>query len=117
VWDVHILQALGAGLKPAVAQAIAEGRRPEGMAEDEEILYDFLAEILATKGVSDPTYAKTVAKFGEAGIIDILGILGYYSTLAMIMNVSRTPLLEGRLLPLDPTPLRLHSLDSNPLRV
>ncbi len=116
VWDVHILQALGAGLKPAVAEAIAEGRRPEGMAEDEEILYDFLAELLATKGVSDPTYAKAVAKFGEAGVMDILGIAGYYTTLAIIMNVSRTSLLEGRLLPLNPTPLRLRSLESNPLR-
>jgi 4-carboxymuconolactone decarboxylase len=116
VWDVHILQALGAGLKPAIAQAIAEGRRPEGMAEDEEILYDFLAELLANKGVSDPTYAKTVAQFGEGGVIDILGIAGYYTTLAMIMNVGRTSLLDGRLLPLDPTPLRLQSLDSNPLR-
>ena len=116
VWDVHILQALGAGLKPAIAQAVAEGRRPEGMAEDEEILYDFLAELLANKGVSDPTYAKTVAKFGEGGVIDILGIAGYYTTLGMIMNVGRTSLLEGRLFPLDPTPLRLQSLDSNPLR-
>lgn len=115
-WDVHVLQALGAGLKPAVAEAIAEGRRPDGMAEDEEILYDFLGELLANKGVSDPTYARTVARFGEAGVIDILGIAGYYTTLAMIMNVARTPLLEGRPLPLDPTPLQLRSLVSNPLR-
>ena len=86
------------------------------MAEDEEVLYDFLAELLAHKGVSDPTYARTIAKFGEAGVIDILGNVGYYTTLAMIMNVSRTSLLEGRLLPLDPTPLRLRSLESNPLR-
>ena len=115
-WDVHILQALGAGLKPAVAGAIAEGRRPEEMAEDEAILYDFLAELLANKGVSDPTYAKTVAKFGESGVIDILGIAGYYTMLAMIMNVGRTTLLDGRLLPLDPVPLRLKSVASNPLR-
>ena len=115
-WDVHILQALGAGLKPAVAEAIAEGRRPEEMAEDEKILYDFLAELLANKGVSDPTYAKTVAKFGEPGVIDILGIAGYYTMLAMIMNVGRTSLLEGRLLPLNPAPFQLRSLVSNPLR-
>jgi len=115
-WDVHILQALGAGLKPAVAEAIAEGRRPPGMAEDEEILYDFLAELLANKSVSDPTYARTVARFGEAGVIDVLGIVGYYTMLAMIMNVSRTPLLEDRPLPIAPIPLQLRSLVSNPLR-
>jgi 4-carboxymuconolactone decarboxylase len=115
-WDVHILQALGAGLKAEVAQAIAEGRRPDAMAEDEAILYDFTAELLANKGVSDATYAKAVGQFGEGGIIDILGIVGYYSMLAMIMNVGRTTLFESRLLPLDPTPLQLKSVASNPLR-
>ena len=79
-WDVHILQALEAGLKKDIALAIAEGRRPAGMAEDEKILYDFVTELLTNKGVSDPTYARTIAKFGEPGIIDILGIVGYYST-------------------------------------
>jgi 4-carboxymuconolactone decarboxylase len=115
-WDVHILQAIGAGLKPEVAQAIAEGRRPDGMAADEAILHDFVAELLANKGVSDATYARALGQFGEGGIIDILGIVGYYSMLAMIMNVGRTTLLDGRLPPLDPMPLQLKSLASNPLR-
>lgn len=116
VWDVHILQAIDAGLKPDIAQAIAERRRPAGMAEDEATLWDFCAELLATKGVSDPTYASAVARFGESGVIDILGIIGYYTTLAMIMNVGRTALLDRRPPPLDPLPLRLRSLVSNPLR-
>ena len=115
-WDVHILQALAAGLKPAIAEAIAEGRRPAGMAADEEILHDFVTELLANKGVSDPTYARTVAEFGEPGVIDILGIVGYYSMLAMIMNVARTPLLEGRPFPLTPTPIQLRPLVGSPLR-
>lgn len=115
-WDVHILQALDAGLKKDIALAIAEGRRPAGMAEDEEILYDFVMELLTNKGVSDPTYARTVAKFGESGIVDFVGVVGYYTLLAMIMNVARTPLLEGRPLPLAPTPLQLRSLASSPLR-
>lgn len=109
-WDVHIQLALDAGLKPAVAEALAEGRRPAAMAEDEEILYDFVMELLANKGVTDATYAKTVAKFGEPGIIDIMGILGYYATLAMIMNVARTPLFEGRSFPLTPTPVQLRPM-------
>jgi 4-carboxymuconolactone decarboxylase len=116
VWDVHILQALEAGLSRDIATAIAEGRRPEGMATDEETLWDFVAELLANQGVSDPTYERTVSRFGENGIVDILGIVGYYTTLAMIMNVGRTALLEDRRLPIDPLPLRLRSLVSNPLR-
>ena len=104
VWDVHILQALDAGLKAEIAQAIAEGRRPGGMDEQEATLWDVCAELLATKGLSDPTYAKAVAAFGESGVIDVLGILGYYSTLAMIMNVARTPAPKDGPAPLEPRP-------------
>ncbi len=109
-WNAHFPLAMRAGLKPAIAEAIAEGRRPAGMAEDEEILYDFVTELLANKSVSDPTYARAVAKFGEAGVIDILGILGYYTMLAMIMNVARSALADARPLPLTPTPVQLRSL-------
>ncbi len=116
IWDVHILQALDAGLKNDIALAIAEGRRPAGMAEDEELLYDFVTELLANQGASDATYVRTVAKFGESGVIDIVGIIGYYTTLAMIMNVARTPLLEGRPFPLAPMPVRLQPLAGTPLR-
>ena len=116
IWDVHILQALDAGLTKDIALAIAEGRRPAGMAEDEEVLYDFVTELLANQGASDATYARSVAKFGESGVIDIVGIIGYYSTLAMIMNVARTPLLEGRPFPLAPMPIRLQPLAGSPLR-
>ncbi|MBI2293762.1 MAG: carboxymuconolactone decarboxylase family protein [Betaproteobacteria bacterium] len=116
IWDVHILQALDAGLKNDIALAIAEGRRPAGMADDEELLYDFVTELLANQGASDATYARTVAKFGESGVIDIVGIFGYYTTLAMIMNVARTPLLEGRPMPLAPMPIRLQPLAGTPLR-
>jgi 4-carboxymuconolactone decarboxylase len=116
VWDVHILQALEAGLDPAIAQAIAEGRRPSDMPEDERALWDFVAELLANKGVADATYETTVARFGESGVIDILGIVGYYTMLAMIMNVGRTTLLDGRRFPIDPLPLHLRSLVANPLR-
>ncbi len=99
-WWAHARQALEAGLKPAIAEAIAEGRRPAGMAEDEEIVYDFLTELLVNKGVCDATYARALEKFGEPGIIDLIGISGYYGLLAMVMNVARTAVPEGHPLPL-----------------
>ena len=115
-WDVHILQALDAGMTTDVANAIAEGRRPAKMTDDEAVLYDFVTEVLATKGASDTTYAATVAKFGESGVVDILGIVGYYATLAMIMNVARTPLLEGRPHPIVPLPVQLGQTEGSPTR-
>jgi len=94
-------------LKPAVAEAIAEGRRPAGMAEDEEIVYDFLTELLVNKSVCDATYERALRRFGEQGVIDIIGISGYYGLLAMVMNVARTAVPEGNPLPLAPLPQQI----------
>jgi 4-carboxymuconolactone decarboxylase len=109
-WWAHYRQALEAGLKCEIADAVHEGRRPVGMAEDEEIVYDLLTEVLNNKGASDATYARAVAKFGEQGVIDVLGVAGYYALLAMVMNVARTAVPEGSPLPLSPLPLRARAL-------
>ena len=106
-WWAHYRQALEAGLDRKIADAVAEGRRPTGMAEDEEIVYDLLTEVLQNKGASETTYARAVARFGEGGLIDIIGIAGYYALLAMIMNVTRTAVPEGSPLPLAPLPIRM----------
>jgi 4-carboxymuconolactone decarboxylase len=95
-WQTHREHAMKAGLDPAIADAIAEGRRPTGMKQDEEIVYELLTETLHNKSVSDATYARAVAKFGEAGVVDLAGLAGYYLMLAMIMNMARTALPAGK---------------------
>jgi 4-carboxymuconolactone decarboxylase len=90
-WTYHYRYAMEAGLAPEIADAIGEGRRPPGMAEDEDAAYEFAIELHHRKGVSDATYARALALFGERGVIDLTGIGGYYSFLAMMMNVARTP--------------------------
>lgn len=102
-WQSHYQHAMKAGLNPGIADALAEGRRPPGMAEDEEIAYDLLTESLHNKGVSDATYARAVAKFGEAGAVDLVTLAGYYLMLAMVLNMARTALPPGRK-PLPPFP-------------
>ena len=99
-WNAHHPSALKAGLRPEIADAIAEGNRPVGMAEDEEIAYDMATEILRQKRVSDPTYRRALAKFGEQGVIDLLGVVGYYNFLAIVMNATRTGMPEGAAEPL-----------------
>ena len=94
-WAAHAAIAEREGLDPAIIAAIADGRRPASMADDEAVLYDFCTELFHTLGVSDPTYARMVAAFEEIGVIDTIGIMGYYSMLAMVMNTARTPLREG----------------------
>jgi 4-carboxymuconolactone decarboxylase len=90
-WNAHYPLALAAGLKQEIVTAIAEGRRPASMAEDEEIVYDFCTELNSNHSVSDATYARAVKKFGEQGVVDIAAVNGFYGMLAMIMNVARTP--------------------------
>jgi 4-carboxymuconolactone decarboxylase len=90
-WTYHYRHAMEAGLAREIADAIGEGRRPPGMAEDETAAYEFAIELHHRKGVSDGTYARALSLFGERGIIDLTGICGYYSFLAMMMNVARTP--------------------------
>jgi 4-carboxymuconolactone decarboxylase len=95
-WNAHHPLALKAGLKPEIAQAIAEGRRPTDMATDEEIVYDLLTEALQNKSVSDFTYERGIRQFGEQNLVDLLAIAGYYALLAMLLNVARTQLPEGK---------------------
>lgn len=94
-WHIHHPIALKAGLDPAVADAVAEGRRPERMADEEAAAWDFATELHRNKGVSDPTYARARAAFGEQGVVELAGICGYYGLLAMTMNVARTALPPG----------------------
>ena len=94
-WNAHQPLALKAGLSADVVAAIAEGRRPNAMAADEDALYALVDEVHRNQSVSDATYAKAVASVGEQGVIDTLGIAGYYTLLAMVMNTARTPLPPG----------------------
>jgi 4-carboxymuconolactone decarboxylase len=99
-YNAHEPLALKAGVKQETISAITEGRRPEGMAPDEEVAYDFCTELRQNQSVSDTTYARAVTRFGEQGVIDMTGLVGYYTTLAMIMNVARSPLPDGKKAPL-----------------
>jgi 4-carboxymuconolactone decarboxylase len=94
-WNAHAPLALKGGLKESIVRAIAEGRKPEGLAEDEATVYALFDEIQKNQSVSDATYARALGKIGEQGIIDVMGITGYYTLLAMVMNTARTPLPEG----------------------
>lgn len=94
-WSAHAPIALKVGIAPAIVEAIADGRRPEGMGDDEAVVHDFSIELQRNRRVSDVTYGRALALFGEQGVIDLTAINGYYSLLAMTMNVARTPIPEN----------------------
>jgi 4-carboxymuconolactone decarboxylase len=103
-WHAHQPLALQGGLRGEIVTAIAAGRRPDAMAADEDAVYTLWDEVQRTQGVSDATYARAIGKVGEQGVIDVLGITGYYTMLAMVMNTARTPLPDGVKPPLAPLP-------------
>jgi len=94
-WHIHYPIAIQSGLNPEIAKAIKEGRRPEGMSSDEAIVYDFTMELQRNKRVSDATFARTEKRFGKKGAVDLAGIAGYYTFLAMEMNMARHPVPGG----------------------
>jgi len=103
-WNAHQAPALQGGLRADIVAAVAEGRRPERLADDEEAVYALWDELQSHQSVSDATYARAVAKLGEQGVIDALGITGYYTMLAMVLNTARTPLPDGVKPSLQPFP-------------
>ena len=91
----HRRAAANAGLNPAIIEAIATGKRPTGMAADEEAVYNFCTELLTNKQVSDQTFQAAKEKFGERGVVDLIGVTGYYQVVSMLLNVDRYPLPDG----------------------
>jgi len=94
-WSAHHKYGLQAGLSPALIAAVAEGKRPEGMEADEAAVYDFCHELLETRQVSDAAFGAVKDKFGERGVVDLIGVMGYYHIVSMALNVDRYPLPEG----------------------
>ncbi|MES2710568.1 MAG: carboxymuconolactone decarboxylase family protein [Pseudomonadota bacterium] len=103
-WFAHHRLAMAAGLPPAIAEAVAQGRRPEGMDEDQRIVWEFCTELHRTRFVSDATFDAAKRRFGERGVIDLIAVSGYYVTVAMTLNAARVGLPDGVAPPLPDLP-------------
>ena len=101
-WYAHLPLALKAGLNPAVAADLALNRRPSGMKDDEAAVYDFCTQLHRTRRVSDPAYRRAMALFGERGVMDLIGVSGYYTAVSMTLNVAEVPVPAGQKDPLPP---------------
>jgi 4-carboxymuconolactone decarboxylase len=94
-WYAHRRAAQDAGLAQPIIDAIAGNRRPASMDADERIVYDFCSEMLTSKQVSDATFKAAKDRFGERGVVDLIGVMGYYQLVSMLLNTDRYPLPAG----------------------
>ncbi len=101
-WWAHRKLAERAGLAPAIADDIAEGRRPGALGPDEAAVVDFCRELNETKHVSDAAWRAALERLGERGVVDLIGTCGYYTVVSMVLNATRHPLPEGVAPPLRP---------------
>ncbi len=94
-WAVHAPLALQAGTAAETIEALRHGARPTLLSDEEALVYDLVRELEDTHGVSDATYARAVATLGERGVIDLIGIVGYFTLISMVLNVAHTPAEPG----------------------
>jgi 4-carboxymuconolactone decarboxylase len=104
-WAVHYPNAVKGGVAKPALDAIGEGRNPHGLPADEQLVFDFSTELLRSHGVCDATYARAVEAFGEQGVIDLVGLLGYFLTVCLVMNVAHAPAPRSDAPPLAHLPL------------
>jgi 4-carboxymuconolactone decarboxylase len=90
-WQTHAPLATKAGVPQEAINALASGRRPRGLAAEEECAVDFVSELMLRHGVSDETYAMATSCFGEPGTVELTALAGYFAMVCWIMNVARTP--------------------------
>jgi len=88
-WFAHVPQAERAGVKAQTIRDLHKGRVPKAAPKDERAIYDFIQELYKTRRVSDKTFARVHALLGDAATVELVGILGYYVLISMILNVFR----------------------------
>jgi 4-carboxymuconolactone decarboxylase len=101
-WAIHAPIAMQEGVPPAAIDAIAHRCAPEAatLTADEQAVYDFCTELHRNKRISDATWATALQRFGEQGVTDLMGINGYYTFLAMVMNGAQCPAPPSTVAPL-----------------
>jgi 4-carboxymuconolactone decarboxylase len=98
-WFAHVPQAERAGVKRETIRDLHRGRVPKSAPKDERALYDFIQELYKTRRVSDKNFKRVADMLGDAATIELVGILGYYVLISMILNVFRMSPPEGERLP------------------
>jgi 4-carboxymuconolactone decarboxylase len=94
-WYAHAKAALQAGLSPEVVEAIQNRRQPESLREDEQIIYKIVTELVDTGTLSQPSYDRALAALGLDLLIELITAAGFYTMIALVLNVFDAPVPSG----------------------
>jgi 4-carboxymuconolactone decarboxylase len=94
-WAVHAPIGISRGLDPEVVNSIRLGRDPQFERNDEALVHDFTAMLLETRQIDDAIYNRAVGLLGERSVVELVGIIGYYSFICMTINTFKVSLPEG----------------------
>ena len=94
-WHVHAPIGVAAGLDPQAVEKIRIGAEPDLANDEEKAVYSFSRELLANRRVSDATYAVAERILGQRGLVDLVGVLGYYGLISMTINAFEVPVPAG----------------------
>lgn len=83
---IHAPLAEKSGISAAAIEAIRTGGDPAFAQDDERVVHDFVKDLLTTRRVSDATYARAREILGERGVVDLVGIVGYYGLISLTIN-------------------------------
>ena len=94
-WYAHAQLALKAGIDPSIVEAIHRGETPKAMSAEEAAIHGFAKELLETRRVSAPTFERARQLLGQQGVVDLVGVMGYYGLVSMTLNAFEVPMPPG----------------------
>jgi 4-carboxymuconolactone decarboxylase len=94
-WYAHRIEGEKVGIEPAILEALLAQASPPGLSDDDAIVHQFALELNRSRSVSDATYARALARFGERAVVELTALVGYYTMVAMTLNAHEIPLPEG----------------------
>ena len=94
-WQTHEKNAIAAGVAAATVDAIRERRRPQFQHEDERLVYDTVTELATSHQLSEASYARAQAFFGDDRLVEVISVAGLYTMIAMLLNAFDAPIAAG----------------------
>lgn len=94
-WAAHKPFALEAGVTSAILNALRDGIPPQFMNRDEALVYQFMNQLHANRSIDDALYAELIDTIGQDGLVDLVGIAGYYTLISMTIKVFNVPPPDG----------------------